>query len=222
MNAPDILLRLMLSVAIGGVIGWERGAGRRPAGFRTHILVSLGAAVAMLTGEMVALRSGSGDATRIAAQVVSGIGFLGAGTILKVGVNIKGLTTAASLWATACLGLAAGAGLFLMAALGLVIVIVTLTILERMEKRFLYGKMTAASVTLLTDNPSAVIEHVNSVLLLLNIDMHKLRSSAVEGGRHEVKFEMHQRLPSLECDFTYASSRIVSLPNVLSMKVDGY
>ena len=222
MEALDIFLRLMLSVLIGGVIGWERGAGRRPAGFRTHILVSLGAAVAMLTGEMVTQNAGSGDATRIAAQVVSGIGFLGAGTIMKVGVNIKGLTTAASLWATACLGLAAGAGLYLMAALGLVIVLLTLTILERMEKRFLYGKMTAATVTILTDNPSAVIEHVNSVLLLLKIDMHKLRSSAVEGGRYEVKFEMRARVPSLECDFTYAGSRICSLPNVLSMKVDEY
>jgi len=222
MEALQILLRLMLSVAIGGVIGWERGVGRRPAGFRTHILVSLGAAVAMLTGEMVASRYGTGDATRIASQVVSGIGFLGAGTILKVGVNIKGLTTAASLWATACLGLAAGAGLFLMAALGLVIVMLTLTILERMEKHFIYGKMTAAAVTLLTDDPAQVIERINSALLLLSIDMHKLRSSAVEGGRYEVKFEMHARVPSHECDFTYASSKIMSLPGVLSMKVDEF
>jgi putative Mg2+ transporter-C (MgtC) family protein len=222
MDALNILLKLLLSVLIGGVIGWERGAGRRPAGFRTHILVSLGAAVAMLTGEMVTRQYGSGDATRIAAQVVSGIGFLGAGTILKVGVNIKGLTTAASLWATACLGLAAGAGLFLMAGIGLVIVLVTLTMLERMEKRFFYGKMTAAAVVLTTDNPSAVIEHVNSVLLLLNIDIHKLRSSAMEGGRYEVKFEMRSRVPSHECDFTYAGSRICSLPNVLSMKVDEF
>jgi len=222
MDALYILPRLLLSVLIGGVIGWERGTGRRPAGFRTHILVSFGAAVAMLTGEMVTKRVGSGDATRIAAQVVSGIGFLGAGTILKVGVNIKGLTTAASLWATACLGLAAGAGLYMMAGMGLVIVLLTLTILERMEKRFFYGKMTAAAVTLITENPSILVERINSMLLLLNIDMHKIRSTAVEGGRYEVKFEMRARVASLECDFTYASSRILSLPNVLSMKVDEF
>lgn len=222
MDALYILPRLLLSVLIGGVIGWERGTGRRPAGFRTHILVSFGAAVAMLTGEMVTRRVGSGDATRIAAQVVSGIGFLGAGTILKVGVNIKGLTTAASLWATACLGLAAGAGLYMMAGMGLVIVLLTLTILERMEKRFFYGKMTAAAVTLITEDPSTLVERINSMLLLLNIDMHKIRSTAVEGGRYEVKFEMRARVASLECDFTYACSRILSLPNVLSMKVDEF
>ena len=222
MTLLDTLLRLLLSVAVGGTIGWERGAARRPAGFRTHILVSLGAAVAMITGEMMTERLGSGDALRIAAQVISGIGFLGAGTIIRVGVNIKGLTTAASLWATACLGLAAGGGLYAMSLIGLAIVLLTLTIFERMEKHFFYGKMTSAVVTLLTDDPGSVIERLNSVLLLLNIDMHKLGVTTIDTGRYEIKFEMHSRVPSIECDFTFACSRICSLPNVLSMKVDEY
>ena len=222
MSFWDTLLRLLLSILVGGTIGWERGVGRRPAGFRTHILVSLGAAVAMLTGEMITARTGAGDATRVAAQVISGIGFLGAGTILRVGVNIKGLTTAASLWATACLGIAAGGGLYMMALIGLALVLLTLTIFERMEKHFIYGKMTSAVVTIMTDDPGSLIERINSMLLLLNVDMHKLNVNMMDNEKYEIKFEMHSRVPSIECDFTYASSRICSLPHVLSMKVDEY
>ncbi len=221
-NVLDVLMRLLLSVVIGGTIGWERGAARRPAGFRTHILVSLGAAVAMLTGEMVSIHSGNGDPTRIASQVISGIGFLGAGTILKVGVNIKGLTTAASLWATACLGIAAGAGLYLLAGLGLVIVLLTLTILERMEKRFIYGKQSAAIVTLRTDDPSALIQQLDSVLPPLNMDMHRLNVTIADGAQYEVKFEMNPRDVSRECHLNAASAKICSLPNVLSTSVEEY
>jgi putative Mg2+ transporter-C (MgtC) family protein len=132
----------VLAVLIVGTIGWERGTAGAGRFVRTFGLAGRGGGHAEANGDRSSV---TGDATRIAAQVVSGIGFLGAGTILKVGVNIKGLTTAASLWATACLGLAAGAGLFMMAFMGLAIVLLTLTILERLEKHFFYGKMTAAS-----------------------------------------------------------------------------
>lgn len=111
----DLLLRLLLAAALGGVIGIEREFSDQPAGFRTHLLVSLGAALFTLAGAygFRDLFGGEGidfDPTRIAAQVVTGIGFLGAGAILQRGLTIRGLTTAAALWVTAAVGLAAGSG----------------------------------------------------------------------------------------------------------------
>ncbi len=216
----DMLLRLLLALVIGGAIGWERGTSRRPAGFRTHILVSLGSAIAMLTGEMVLARGGSGDVTRIASQVITGVGFLGAGTIMKVGVNVKGLTTAASLWATACLCLAAGAGLYTMAIAGLVIVLMTLTILAKLEDRFIFGLTNEVLVTLVAEAPSPLLERLKAELDLQGINIRKLAVVADDDGRFEIKFEMHPVTLHQEFDFTHATAKICTLPNVISMKVD--
>ena len=98
---------------LGGLLGYERGKKGRPAGLRTYLVVCLGSSLAMMTGVYLTQISGSGDAGRIAAQVISGIGFLGAGTILVTRQNqVKGLTTAAGLWAAACIGLALGIVVF--------------------------------------------------------------------------------------------------------------
>lgn len=107
----DIILKISLASILGGLIGLEREAINRPAGFRTHILVAIGSALIML----VSLEMGKhgGDPARIAAQVISGIGFLGAGTILRTGNNIEGLTTAASLWLCAGIGIATGSGYYI-------------------------------------------------------------------------------------------------------------
>lgn len=220
MDTLNAMMRLLLSVLIGGVIGWERGAARRPAGFRTHILVSLGAAMSMVTGEMVCLRMGTGDSTRIAAQVISGVGFLGAGTILKVGVNIKGLTTAASLWATACLGLTAGAGLFSMALIGLVIVLLTLTILERMEKHFIRSGPDMTVVTLLTDAPSQLIDSIHAILQPLDAELHKLHVTTLNDDQYEVKFELQTSASGCDGHLPHLSSQLCSLPNVQSFEMD--
>lgn len=128
----DLALRLSVGLVLGAAIGFERELQRQPAGFRTHSLVSLGAALFTVvsaygfTGDVV-------DPTRIAAQIVSGIGFIGAGTILQHRGNIRGLTTAASLWAVAAIGTAAGAGLFSVAVIGTVLILVVLSILDRIE-----------------------------------------------------------------------------------------
>jgi putative Mg2+ transporter-C (MgtC) family protein len=124
--------RLALGLVLGAVIGFERELHRQPAGFRTHSLVSLGAALFTIisaygfSGSLV-------DPTRIAAQIVSGIGFIGAGTILQYRGNIRGLTTAASLWSVAAIGMAAGAGLLVMAVIGTVLILVVLSLLDRVE-----------------------------------------------------------------------------------------
>ena len=112
-----LLFRLMLAVACGGVLGLEREVNRHPAGLRTHIIVCLGATLVMITGQgltISAVAAGiSSDPARLGAQVISGIGFLGAGTIIVTGKrHIRGLTTAAGLWASACIGLAIGTGFY--------------------------------------------------------------------------------------------------------------
>ena len=128
----DLALRLTVGLVLGAVIGFERELQRQPAGFRTHSLVSLGAALFTVvsaygfSGDLV-------DPTRIAAQIVSGIGFIGAGTILQYRGNIRGLTTAASLWSVAAIGTAAGAGLFIVALVGTILILVVLSILDRIE-----------------------------------------------------------------------------------------
>jgi putative Mg2+ transporter-C (MgtC) family protein len=134
----DIIIRLALAFAAGAIIGLERSSRRQVAGLRTHILISLGAALLMLLSIWLPQRYGledRGDPGRIAAQVVSGIGFLGAGAIIRLGNNIRGLTTAASLWLIAAVGLAIGAGMFLAAAVAEVFSFVALMILGMLEKR---------------------------------------------------------------------------------------
>lgn len=108
-----IIVRITISMVVGGIIGVERGIKNRPAGIKTYVLVSLGACVVMMVNQYTYQVYGTGDPVRMGAQVVSGIGFLGAGTIIVTTHNqIKGLTTAAGLWASACIGLATGIGLY--------------------------------------------------------------------------------------------------------------
>lgn len=112
-NIYAIALKLVLSMLFGGLIGLERGRKRRPAGFRTYMLVCLGAAMTIVMGQYVISLGEKADVARIGAQAINGIGFLGAGTILVTGKQqVKGLTTAAGLWACACMGLAIGAGFY--------------------------------------------------------------------------------------------------------------
>ena len=125
--STDLIIRLAVATLLGGMLGLEREIHGRPAGLRTHLLVSLGAAAFMIMSHLVAgmNQSFSGDPGRIAAQIVSGIGFLGAGAIVKEGVNIRGLTTAACLWVAAAIGMACGAGLFSEAFIIAVLAILT-------------------------------------------------------------------------------------------------
>ena len=106
----SVVIRILASIIVGGLIGLERGMKNRPAGLRTYMLVCIGACLIMLTNQYIYQFTGAGDPMRLGAQVVSGIGFLGAGTIVVTRHNqIKGLTTAAGLWASAGVGLALGA-----------------------------------------------------------------------------------------------------------------
>ena len=179
----DMCIRLVVAVTVGCIIGIERERKNRPAGMRTHVLVCVGAAtIAILESMLIhdtislnALNERTGIAVsvgRISAQVVSGIGFLGAGTIFVSQKKIAGLTTAASLWNVACLGLAAGMGYYKLALAGCCVVIVTLMFMQRMvhvnviknvEVKFIHRKETLAFI-------NAYFEEAN--IKVLDVDFH--------------------------------------------------
>lgn len=138
-NLLSTFVRLFLAVVLGGIIGMERRRKHQAAGFRTHILVCVGSTLAMITNQYIFtyVTGGVGDPARIGAQVISGIGFLGAGTILVTGKQqIKGLTTAAGLWASAAMGLAIGIGFYSGALIGCLFIMVVITYLHKFDEVF--------------------------------------------------------------------------------------
>lgn len=156
-SMSEIVFRIVIAAIIGGLIGMEREVSNRPAGLRTHVLVTLGATLIMLISidgfnEVGVERL---DPARMAAQVVSGIGFLGAGTIMVRKDRIDGLTTAASLWVSAGIGLGIGAGYYLGSIVTGVIVLLTLMSLKMFEKRFLRGRYKTIEV-ISTNRPGII------------------------------------------------------------------
>ncbi|MCL2856259.1 MAG: MgtC/SapB family protein [Oscillospiraceae bacterium] len=134
-NMASITFRLVLAMVFGGIVGFERGSKRRAAGFRTYMLVCVGSALVMITSQYISLNFPlPSDPARLGAQVISGIGFLGAGTIIVTSYNqVKGLTTAAGLWASACLGLAIGIGFYQGAIVAGVIILFVITVLQKID-----------------------------------------------------------------------------------------
>ena len=136
LNTVSIVIRIILSLMAGGIIGIDRERKNRPAGFRTYILVCLGSALVMMTNQYVYQTYNVGDLARLGAQVISGIGFLGAGTIIVTGKSqIKGLTTAAGLWASACCGLAIGIGFYEGAIFGSLAILLTISGLQSFDTK---------------------------------------------------------------------------------------
>lgn len=135
-NIVSTAIRLLLALICGGILGIERGRKKRPAGFRTYMLVCVGATLVMITNQYIYTQYSNTDPTRMGAQVISGIGFLGAGTIIVTGKNrVKGLTTAAGLWAAACIGLSIGIGFYSGAIIGCILIFVVMSALHRLDER---------------------------------------------------------------------------------------
>jgi len=135
MDILEIALKLLLAVSLGGIVGIERETSHKPAGFRTNILICLGATMVMILSDLILGQDGrtGGDATRLAAGVVTGIGFLGAGSIIQARGTVTGLTTAATIWAVGGLGLVIGAGFYLPAVIYTATIVLTLLIFRRLE-----------------------------------------------------------------------------------------
>ena len=153
-SLQEIILRITMAIIIGGAIGYERGQNNRPAGFRTHILVCLGAAIVSLVQDNLRIsiltyaianpmmaKAVKTDLGRIGAKVVSGIGFLGAGTIMRGKGVIGGLTTAASIWVTGCIGLGIGWGFYYLSILGGLAVLVTLGTFKIVERSLIDNRI---------------------------------------------------------------------------------
>ncbi len=198
-----LVIKLLLAVILGGSIGLERGRKRRPAGFRTHILVCMGATMAMCISRYCIETLGiTVDVSRLGAQVINGIGFLGAGTIIVTRrQEVKGLTTAAGLWACACMGLAVGAGFFECAIIAFAAIILSTTLLDKIEKMITSRSRNMNINVMVTE--TAVVASVHEVLRSMNIRIYdseitNVRELANESPNVVIETQLSRRRPHVE------------------------
>ena len=174
MSLLEISLKLLLAVGLGGLIGLERESSHKPAGFRTNILICVGSAMMMIVSILVlqGKEGNAGDLTRIAAGVIAGIGFIGAGTIIQAAESVMGLTTAATIWAVGGLGLVIGAGYYIPALIFTGIIILTLVIFRQIESQFV--RQTIYRYHLKTKYSKDVLIHIKKLALHEGIRIREL------------------------------------------------
>jgi len=218
----EVALRLVLAVILGGVVGFERERQNRPAGFRTHILVCVGSTLVMLVsvygfrGELAFIGDGV-DPSRIASQVVAGVGFLGAGTILRHRNSVTGLTTAASLWIVSAIGLAVGIGFYLGAILATMMVLLSLVAFLSLENSFARMKCLRRLWIKGIDQPG-LLGRIAAVLGDMEISITKVdlgRAEYQEAVKAEViSIEFFLRFPA-RIDTGELLNKIADLPGIL-------
>jgi putative Mg2+ transporter-C (MgtC) family protein len=208
----DFAARLIVAAALGMLVGAEREIHGHPAGIRTHMLVALGSAIfTVMSIHGFGQGPGTGiDPTRIAAQIVSGIGFLGAGAILKDGVVIRGLTTAASLWATAAVGLAAGAGEYVIAVVSAAIILVSLWPINALAER-LHGTTLPEVQLRLSLNRVDLVGDVSSILSNHKVDIGSIGTQRL--GKDAFRADLALRARSNQAILT-AIEAIGKIPGV--------
>ena len=192
LNISDIFFRFLCAMIVGLVIGIEREYTHRPAGMRTHILVALGACVVTVVGQLIFSQysafGASPDPARLSAQVISGVGFLGAGTIMREGANVKGLTTAASLWAVAGLGIAAGAGYYTVAIVGTVFMFITLTVFEFLQNVLVSPHSGSRDYTVETDNVASALKEINTMAARCRCEIRNIQAENLSNGTYRISF----------------------------------
>lgn len=178
----DVILRFAIAMLIGTVIGVQRERSRHPAGIRTHMLVALSACIVMTTGQLIMLTQrqygGGFDPMRLGCQIIPGIGFLGTGTIIHERGSIKGVTSAASLWVTACIGLCAGAGYYGAAILGTALVLLILSALKLLHTRHRSAPHSVALIKLQTADADAAAALIRRLALRHNGETARLARTA--------------------------------------------
>jgi putative Mg2+ transporter-C (MgtC) family protein len=212
-DEAQMIIRLILACVLGALIGLERESGDRPAGFRTHTLVCMGSCLFMLvsiygfTGN-----SATRDPARLAAQVVSGIGFLGAGTILHEGVNVKGLTTAASIWMIAAIGLAVGAGLYGIGAFATLLMLGTLVFLGRWGKIVNFTKRSELYMLRITarDQPG----NIEKIMDYLHLDGVKIKSANIMRDLVNETVALHVQVRVSSENISYFVNRMPEIKNL--------
>jgi putative Mg2+ transporter-C (MgtC) family protein len=217
----DMLVRLSLAIVFGSVVGIERGRAERAAGFRTHALVSLGSCLFMVVSQfgftdVLGTPNVGLDPSRIAAQVVSGIGFLGAGTIIFWREKVRGLTTAASIWSTAAIGLAVGSGLWVPAAGATVGCLLILSIFKPIEQRLATRQH---AITLCVDDSFSSLKELESLLAEHDalLDRIAIRPSNVFG---EDLVELRLKKGSSEAPILTLVAKLRQMPGVRSITAD--
>lgn len=188
LTAGIIAFRLFFALIIGVLIGIDRELTRRPAGLRTHMLVALGACVVMITGQLIFAEysplGATPDPARMAAQVVAGVGFLGAGTIMREGLSVRGLTTAASLWAVACLGMAVGGGYYALGLFGTVFMLVTLVVFDWLQKVMMKDRYIQFSYVMECRDLTEGLRQIHEMAAKYGMGLHNVeaKKDSVKGG----------------------------------------
>ncbi len=211
-NVGSVILRLTMAVLFGGIIGLERGTNKHQAGLRTHLLVCLGATLAMMTNSYVfEYVSHTSDPGRLGAQVISGIGFLGVGLILVTSRNkVKGLTTAAGLWASACIGLALGVGFYSGAIVAGSLVFIALALFPRVEVYF-YNRSRIMNIFIELDSMTSAREFLSTVrshgFTIMETHINKSDAVVAEGYSLDIsiripKLTTHDEVVELLSTFT--------------------
>ncbi|MBM3130758.1 MAG: MgtC/SapB family protein [Chloroflexi bacterium] len=176
-SEQQIVIRLLAAAILGGLVGIEREMHQQPAGLRTHMILAIGSALAMCLSIDLAMQFQplvpNGDPARLAAQVISGIGFLGAGAIFRYGATIKGLTTATSLWTVAIVGLVVGAGHFFSAGIATALLLGALSVLDQLEKRFLANSVTR-TINIRIQDRQGLVEELRQVFNDLGFEAKSL------------------------------------------------
>lgn len=214
LNSLSVFLRPLLAMLMGGLIGLERERKRRPAGFRTYMLVCMGAALAMMLGQYAAaVTAGRSDLSRVAAQVINGIGFLGAGTVLVTGRHeVKGLTTAAGLWASACMGLAIGAGFYECVFLAVVLIFAAVRLLRPLEAAMVErGRNINVYIVFESlDDLTEIIAAIKAQQVhIYEVDIE--RREETHGGRPGAVFTMKMEKRQSHAKFLAALSDVTSI-----------
>jgi len=173
------IFKLVLGFLLAGIIGLERSSWNKPAGFRTHALLGISAVLIMLCGEYIAEKYNA-DPTRIPAQLLSGIGFIGAGTILRDGFNVKGLTTAAGLLSVTCIGLSIGAGYYLGGLVATVIVYVILSSSYKLSDKLDHFDVLEFHINISNDK---AIEKIEKVLSKYEVDIKQIKKSEKDNSQ---------------------------------------
>ena len=203
----EIFFKLVLAVILAGLVGYERESWKKPAGFRTYVLVGISAVLVMICGELLYEDLGA-DPTRIPAQLLSGIGFLGAGTILRDGFNVKGLTTAAGLLAVTCIGLIVGAGFYIPAIIATFVVYCVLSyshiLSEKLEHYYFIGLKITAST------PKEILDDIRKIFDKEKLEIMKMKIID-DDGEEVIKAEVKYKE---KVDINGIVSKIMSIKSV--------
>ena len=185
-----IAFRLLCALTVGIMIGIERETAHRPAGMRTHMLVALGSCVVMITGQLLFTQyhalGGNADPARLSAQVITGVGFLGAGTIIREGSSVKGLTTAASIWTVACLGIAIGAGYVYVGLIGAFCTLITLVFFEWIQKNLLHCRYGNFIFFITSQDVAKSLDAIYSYAAKYHANIKSIQTAAEGVSQHDI------------------------------------